>query len=414
MITEGKISQIQKKIEANISAQVENGQQSTDLPQEYKACGQFFNLIDRTQRGLHGTSAALKVLAISTDEGLKNSIPFIIKYLTDHTAVESQLHSQSDPQEALKRNENNVIKISECLYSLSFVQPGVGNKQQISEALADKLRQGQIESKGWRYFLNANTPQGSLQSNIDLLPTVFAALAVFSNGFADYKPTYDYLLSEIESKSLSKDLDLTTYAIIVFALYVVSFYYRPEINNNTSTKKLKSLYKRLWKNDCCIFHEDIEQNIEYWNEGNHYYVRIPWQLYMLALSSKFSSWNFAKVNSQKRLKSIYENCVNQDGFRYLYSGPFLSVRTHSIIYEVLEKIRENLKKNSLYRFFNFLDQIRNFLSNRIFRMTISIVSVLLAIYIVYNWFQKGGSINQLGSELLGPFLVWLILLGKRK
>src|SRR5450432_1109345 len=139
MINEEKISEIQRMIETSILDQVKNGQQSTVLPTEYKACGQFFKLKDRSQRGLHGTSSALKVLALSTDNSLKDAIQPIIKYLTDHKNVESRLLSKHDPQEALKRNENNVIKISESLFSLSYVQSGVGNKDQIVKSLSEKL-----------------------------------------------------------------------------------------------------------------------------------------------------------------------------------------------------------------------------------------------------------------------------------
>lgn len=409
MINEEKISEIQKKIEASISDQVKNGKQSSALPDDYKACGQFFNIKDRPQRGLHGTSSALKVLALSTNDNIKDSIPPIIKYLTDHVSVETQLLGQSDPQEAIKRNETNVIKISECLYSLSYVKSGFGNKEQIVESLTSKLKNGKLEDKGWGYFIS--TPN----NKIELLPTTFAALAIFSNSFPGYESTYEYIVSEIEIKITHADLDLTTYSILVFALYVITFYYSPQINNRTTIKKLKSLYKKLWKNNYCIFNEDIEQNIEYWNEDDHYYVRIPWQLYMLALTSKFSSWNFAKVDSQKRLTSIYTNCANNEGFRYRYSGPYFSVRTHAIIYETLEKIRQNLKKNALYVFFNRIDQIRNLLAHRFFRFGISILSFVLAGYIIYDWYQDDNStFRELAPELLGPVFVWLIMFGKKK
>ncbi len=409
MINEEKITEIQKKIEASISEQVKNGRQSSVLPDGYKACGQFFSIKDRTQRGLHGTSSALKVLALSTDNSIKDSIPAIIKYLADHTTVETQLLSQADPQEALKRNENNVIKISECLCSLSNVQTGVGNKDKIVDTLTTNLKQAIIDNKGWGYFLN------SANTKTELLPTAFAALAVFSNGFPGFDGTYNYIISEIENKSKNKDLDLTTYTILVFALYVIAFYYRPGINNKAIGQKLKSLYVKLWKSDYRTFNEDLEQNIEYWNEDNHYYIRIPWQLYMLALSSRFSSWNLAKVSSQKRLTSIYDNCANKEGFRYPFSGPYFSVRTHSIIYEVLEKMRPFLRQKIIYLFFNWIDYIRNFLANRIFRIVISTLSVLLAGYIIFKWYKHGAlNVGELAPHLLGPIMVWLIMLGKKK
>lgn len=406
MINADKITEIQAKIEEKTIDQVSNGQQNLPLKADYKACGQFF-LKDRKQRGLHGTASALKVLGISTNNNNKSTIPQIIKYITEHSSVEEQLIAQANPQDSLNQSENNVIKISECLYSLSYVQSGVGMKDSLVTTLTEKLRDGRIEGKGWGYFLKSST------SAIELLPTTFAALAVFSNQFPDFTDTYLFLLAQIEEKSKQNNLDLTTYTILVFALYVLVFFYHPISNNKEEGKKLRSLYKRLWKNNCRIFNEDIEQNIEYWNEGEHFYIRIPWQLYMLALSSKFSDRDFSSVDSQKRLNSIYDNCINREGFLYAYSGPYHSVRTHAIIYEVLDKIRKNLKKGFWYTIFNWVDHFRELLSSRFFRYLTSGLAILLSGYIIYKWITDC-NISDLAPELVGAVLIWLILLGKGK
>jgi len=407
MINEDNISEIQKKIEESIYEQVVNGKQSDMLPNGYKACGQFFKINDRTQRGLHGTSSALKIIALSTSNMVKDSIPPIINYIKDHSSVELALLSQQAPSDSVRRDELNVIKNSECLYSLSYVQGGVGNKDQIVGILSENLKQGIIEKKGWGYFTGDN--------KIELLPTAFAAMAVFSNGFTEYENTYNFIFSEIEGKIKGENFDLTTYTVLIFALYVITFYYGPGINNKILTNKFKDLYFKLWKSDYRTFNEDIEQNIEYWNQDNHYYIRIPWQLYMLALTSKFSSWNFAKIDTQKRLNSIYRNCVDQEGFRYRYSGPYFSVRTHSIIYETLGRIRENLNKRTVYFIFYIIDHVRNILAHKITRMIISILSISLAWIIINRWYDQGTyNISDLAPELLGPILVWLILIAKKK
>lgn len=408
MINAEKISAIQKKIEDKTIEQVSNGQQNQPLQSisdDYKACGQFF-LKNRMQRGLHGTASALKVLGLSTNNDSKSPIPQIIKYITDHSSVEEQLLAQNKPEHKITQSENNVIKISECLYSLSYVQSGVGTKDNLVNFLIEKLRNSRIEGKGWGYFLNSN-------ESIELLPTTFAALAVFSNQFTDFSSTYVFLLEQIDEKLKKGNFDLTTYAILVFALYVLTFFYHPISNNKEEEKKLRSLYKLIWKSNYRIFNDDIEQNVEYWNEGEHFYIRIPWQLYLLALSSKFSAWNFSSVDAQKRLNSIYENCVNRDGFLYTYSGPYQSVRTHAIIYEVLNKIRENLKSGFWYTIFNWVDQLRELLSSKIFKFITSILSILLSCYIVYKWITNC-NISDLGPELLGAVLIWLILLSKEK
>jgi len=406
MLNEDQISEIQKRIEEDIYDQVNNGKQTQALPEGYQACGQFFKIKDRVQRGLHGTSSALKVIAISNNDNLKNSIPFIIRYLKDHSSVESQLLSAQDPKEIINKDEANIIKISESLYSLSFVQSGVGKKTQIVNNLYGKLKQAMVEDKGWGYFTGSQ--------EVQLLPTIFSALALFSNAYTGFENSFNYILNETEEKIQNNNLDLSTYAVLVFALYVLAFHYRPAFNDKAINARYKNAYKKLWESEYRTFNEDIEQNIEYWHEGDHFYIRIPWQLYLLALTSRFSSWNFAKVETQKRLDSIYNHCVNGGGFRYQYSGPYYSVRTHAIIYEILDNIRQNLKRKTLYQVIKFIDQIRNILSHAVTRRIISILSILLGVYIAYRWYDQGKfDLKELGPELLGAILVWLILLGKK-
>ncbi len=408
MITTQKIWNIQEKIVNRVYNQVKNGKQKEGLPDACEACGQFFNILDRTQRGLHGTSSALRIFAMSTSQDVKDSIPKIINYLANHGDIESGSDGTVQIDDRNRRDELNVIKIGETLFSLSHVK-GETDSAELVKKLANQLTDNMVEGKGWPYFLQSGS------STPELLPTTFAALGLFSSSSKDLRKTYDYLFTEIESKVKQDKLDLTTYSILVFCLYVITFHYPPNMTDNAAAKKLKNIYNKLWDNDCCIFNEDIEQNIEYWHKDNHYYVRIPWQLYMIALSAKFCSWNFAKENTQNRLNNIYQSCNENDGFRYPYSGPYLSVRTHAIIYETLKVASENFKDKFIYWAFNYVDRIRTFLSKRVFRVLISVSSLLLATWIIYRSFKDNAlDLKNLVPELLGPILVWLILLGKRK
>jgi hypothetical protein len=403
MISNTKIIDILRRIEIGTDDQVINGQQNDGLPDDHRACGQFFKFKDRSQRGLHGSAAALKILSISDNQAVKRGVPYIVNYLTSRLIIADK--ENVDANDNFK-DRNNVIKVAECLFSLNMVKSAVADTERIKSKIIDSFRASIIDGAGWSYSLDDLNRK-------ELLPTSFVALSLFSVGYKDSQPIYDYIISELEE--IEKDrYDLITFTIMVFSLYVLAFYYDPIKDDKVQLKRIKKLYKGLWKSEYCIFNQDIEQNIEYWRDDKHSYIRVPWQLYMLALSSKFSPWNFSKIACQERLSSIYDKCVNGDGFRYPYSGAYFSIRTHSIIYETLINVKGHLKQRIVYDFFSIIDYIRNVLASRYFRLLVSLFSFSVACYFVYNWWNGKGQLQDLVPELLGPVFVGAIMLGKKK
>ena len=57
-----RIDEAIDRIREAFITQCRDGQQSKLLPNGHYACGQFLGELNKTQRGLHGTAAAIRVL----------------------------------------------------------------------------------------------------------------------------------------------------------------------------------------------------------------------------------------------------------------------------------------------------------------------------------------------------------------
>ena len=75
---------------------------------------------------------------------------------------------------------------------------------------------------------------------------------------------------------------------------------------------------------------------EYVAGGRTFYVRVPWQLYLLAalVARHGSMWQFGSSRSQSFLDKLLSK-IEGDGLRYEPSGRYLSSRTNGIAYDVL-------------------------------------------------------------------------------
>src|SRR5690554_3312942 len=113
MIAIEKISIAKEAICKTVLNQVEEGEQSKSLPDAY-ACGQFLKVPTTIQRGLHGTAAAIRVLA-GFDSTYNEQIKKLLVYLENIESFEKK----DEMSDGLGRNLNNIIKNSEILFALS-------------------------------------------------------------------------------------------------------------------------------------------------------------------------------------------------------------------------------------------------------------------------------------------------------
>jgi len=402
MITKTQIETIKNKIFELISDQVKFGSQQSGLQDDVLACGQFLDR-DRKQRGVHGTSSALRVLATSVNDDINLIIPKLVKYLETRNQIEVEINPAKKKE--VEIDDNNVIKLSEVLYSLSLITAAQGNPNLLINTIKDKINHCKLQEKGWGYFVNST-------GNPELLPTAFAIMGLYANGFNNHPGAIKFIAEELVKEITNP----TTFAIAVFSLYVLVFkvdkMFVGELIN------VRGAMGKILNSKFCVIDSDIEQNIEYWLDEEHFYVRIPWQLYLIALASRLSSWTFSKNKIQNILSSIFNSYRTNGGFKYKYSGNFLSTRTNAIVFDSMNIVGSNLRLLLLYRFFNWIDFVREIISSKWARWIKNIILVFVILYPIYLWFSFSvGTMHDKLMELaphgLAIIVVIVLELGKK-
>jgi hypothetical protein len=160
-----------------------------------------------------------------------------------------------------------------------------------------------------------------------------------------------------------------------------------------------------------LLDEDIEQNVEYWHGDETEYVRIPWQLYLLALAAEYSRWRFAGFRAQRRLTEVIE-AVRSRSFKYPYSGRYLSSRTNSVAYDVLGSIRDRVRHLVWLRFANLIDSIRVFSGSRAVRRISAVLAGLIIVYAIREWLRTG-HLADLAPELLASVIALILAWARR-
>jgi hypothetical protein len=393
-----RINEAQQHITAIFLRQCTYGEQTKRLPQGLAACGQFVGGPAEAipQFGLHGVSAALRVLGPCPSDDCRLIVPKIVSYCEGSFGVNPKV--KLDPALHVRGDDKkNVIKLGELLHGLSYVTTAQAEQDRLIKHIARLLSDSLIVGKGWGYFLGDKQPE--------LLPTAYAVRGLAQNGF-DTTAARKFLLENLAARKQfgNSPADLTT---TVACTYCLTFC------PNTSGAEhavLKNAFLAVWSSLEPLLEEDIEQNLEYWGETT-YYVRIPWQLYLLALASEYSQWRLAGFRAQRCLNRVI-NALRSDSFRYPYSGTHLSSRTYSVAYEVLAAIRERVRHLLRLHFANLIDSLRVLAGSRKVRRLAAVLALIAIVYSFWQWLHTG-RLSDMAPELLASFIV-LILAGARR
>ncbi len=378
------------------------------------ACGQFIggNALQLQQRGIHGTAAALRVLSQATHPAhdvrdVRDLLRRLVNYVNDRDDIEGQVHGRVNHEE-LQIDATNVIKQSELLYALSRVPGTIPNVETLRRRLICQLQAGLIQQKGWSYFLDQTT------TTPNLLPTAYAVLALSSVG-EDVAQPVAYLLEELQRGGSRRQeyveigADIT---IRVACLYALAFSRSDESHDLHIEAALRELFAPIWSAlDRLLRDESIEQNVEYWRNQKTLYVRVPWQLYLLALAARLRYYrSFATFAAQTRLRSIISQ-IKQGTFRYPHSGDMVSSRTNGVAYDILGRIHGELRRDRWVSPVYWVDRLRG---STWLRRILGLGAVGLIGYSIWEWVRSGPNAADLGTEFVGPAIIALLALWSKK
>lgn len=395
MVKKEEIQQARRSIERLFADQCEQGEQTRKLGNPAQAaCGQFLGpeALQIPQQGLYGTAAAIRVLSKSDNPGDQALVNRLVGFIQDRLGLGTP--SVLIP---LDEDADNVIKLSEVLYALSFVPAATSQTEAAKRAIGEQLMGGIITGRGWSFYLAPGTSQ-----DVDPIPTAYAIRALSSCGY-DVPGPRRYLSEMINNLTTREVRANSDIAVGVLCLFVLTFSRRE--SDTISDKELRSAFKRIWYRLERLMEYDIEQNVEYPGIGasaHNQYVRIPWQLYLLALAAALAEYRtFNSVTAQRKMESILKE-VSNSGFLYPHSGKHLSSRTNAILFDVLEIIEQEMKSSLAYDIALRLDQLRRALGSRIVRgllgaiaLTVIILSIATAVA------DPAFGLDQLAPEFLG-------------
>ena len=294
---------------------------------------------------------------------------------------------------------DNVIKLGELLYGLSFVSAVHVEGNRLARHIADQLQRSLIEGRAWGHFIG--------DAEVQLLPTAYALRGLARHNYNVTAPR-KYILDHLAKKHHTLDASPADLTTAIACAYCLTF------SNDASSHEetVSRIFQSAWRALEPLLDEDVEQNLEYWREKETHYVRVPWQLYLLALASEHRFWRFTSFRAQRRLRAILL-ALQQTRFRYPYSGRYMSSRTHAIAFDVLDAIRQRTRKLTMLPIAYGLDRIRTVVGARWVRWAAVALAIGLMAYSTLQW-QKTGNLAELAPDFIASVVVLLLAWARRQ
>jgi hypothetical protein len=410
-LTTEQIDTARAKIIELFIAQCEYGEQTTRLANSaLAACGQFIGegAQGMAQRGLHGTSAAIAVLAdVPYSPKASSLMPRLVKYANDRNAVE-EATGGSVWREHVDLDDDNIIKISELLTAIASVPiTSVPNTEELRRHLAKWLKESRIQDRGWSYFRSESSP------GPQLLPTAYAVMAldaVDEDVTGPMKFMQEKIRETTGGAAHGSDADVT---IRTLALYVLTYSKHANQRVRLERRIQEELFDGLWQRlEPLLRTESIEQNVEYWRGNKTFYVRVPWQLYLLALAAKIRIRRFAAKGAQVRVCEIVSS-LGKGQFRYPYSGRMISSRTNAIAYEALGHVRSEIERSKSFGAFVWMDRT---LSWGGWRLLAFLIATAIICYSGWSWISSSGqkAFIDLAPNFVCSLVIYILLWARRR
>ena len=386
-----------RRVESLFLRQCEYGAQTRTLDQRHAACGQFIGqgAENNQQRGLHGIAAALRVLSSCRSDASQRIVRRLVRYCTACFAAPATVAAEGGLLD--DRTLDNVIKLGELLHALSFVTGA--EAEQLAHLVIGRLQESKIQDRGWGHFLDSEEPE--------LLSSAYAIRGLAAQNENVTGPT-EWIVKSLKERRTTKfesHADVTTAVACAYCLTFAKAFSGDDTVLATTFAKAWTVMERT-------FTEDLEQNLEYSHIGENHYVRVPMQLYLLALACDYGQREFASLQAQRRLTSILTDLENSS-FKYPYSGALLSSRTNAIAYDVLDIVETKLRSLWLVPVAAWVDWLRVHIGSRLFRGSAVAVATLLVLWSVVQWANGHPSVGDFAPGLVNAALVAILAWGRR-
>lgn len=331
IVTYSTLAECRRRVRDTFVADCTARAQVGRLPPGTCAGGQYFGQPE--QRGILGTAAALRVLSCESrnHQQSRDTAQGLLRYLVQRKKIEldtarTTAEERTLWRQKLPRDEANTIRQAELLLSLTYVPSALAASDVMKRQVAERLLRGRSQDgNGWGYTL-AN------RSASNLLPTCHAIRALARNG-NDVNAELEHLARSLHQRVRRNEPDIGIAYIDCFIALVL------EELDLLSAKESRATLDHLWR--LLVNHLGMrrEANIDVLGGPANDFVRVPWQLHLMALSARDRPWRrFLSPRMQRLVGETVEGVLRGPGFRYPESGDNVSTRTYAYIYETISTI----------------------------------------------------------------------------
>jgi hypothetical protein len=384
------------RIEEQFRDLLENGTQAVGIPQGFYAAGQHLNPYSLNQRGFYGTAAAL--LAMSRSRPSPNRIGIIeglIKYINDRPALEQGLADTEEDRAMLPArlilDWKMAFKCADLLYALAATPPAVAGRETLLQDVLGRLHSGHRKAGGWAVDLDPGRDR-------DPLATACVIRSLHAAG-VNVEPS-DLDLVRGDAMTVGSASPYVRCLCLLVLLEVGG-------GDDSTTKIWNDLLDTLRSE----LHDRTEANYEFTIGNRQYYVRVPWQLYLIASASICKPTSLIFTSDVRRaLLDCVQAIDSPEGYVYTAFGHMKSTRTYSILMDTLWRVSKQLQTSkTLARISLVANWAIRIIYSRISAWTALFAALALAVVGLYAWLSESSSrLNAVGPELAAAVLLGLI------
>jgi hypothetical protein len=384
------------RIDEQVRDLLQNGAQAQGVPPGIYAAGQHLNPYSMNQRGLYGTSACLLVLSRGhPSPGRIELIEGLIKYVNERPAVEQSLATTDEDVAMLAARISiewrTAFKCAELLYAMAAAPPAAAGREKLLRSVLGRLSEGRRPAGGWAADLDPGRSH-------DALATASVVRSLYAAGIPVAADDLNVIRADVADGSRVNRY-VRSFCVLVLL----------EVAGVDSTTR--GLWDVLLAEFRPQLRDRTEANYEFTLGNRQYYVRIPWQLYLLAGTSLCRPLDIVFRSDFRR---ILLDCIqavgSAEGYIYPAFGHMKSTRTYGILMDTLWRVANGLDSS---RYLAGVAATANSVVRLAYSRSASWIALLAALAMagiaLRGWLAgRGALLGSLGPEIAAALLLGLI------